>query len=149
MPLYFEDIAVGFTYTTPKPSVFETDIVNFVALSGMYDDLSCNLEYIEHESVFKDRFAPGALTWALAQGLTTRTGSQPSGKGPLENFTGTVRTDPLFQPPAPARARRQCHIRARRADCVAHSPAGSDPHRDSGLWPGAELGWPDRENSTG
>jgi len=35
----------------------------------------------------------------------TRSGSQPSGKGPIENFTGTVRTDPLFQPPAPARAR--------------------------------------------
>ena len=41
-----------------------------------------------------------------SQTLTiTRSGSQPSGKGPAENFTGTVRTDPLFQPPAPARAR--------------------------------------------
>lgn len=35
----------------------------------------------------------------------TRSGSQPSGKAPAENFTGTVRIDPLFQPPAPARAR--------------------------------------------
>jgi quercetin dioxygenase-like cupin family protein len=33
-----------------------------------------------------------------------RNGSQPSGKGPAEYFTGTVRVDPLFQPPAPARA---------------------------------------------
>jgi quercetin dioxygenase-like cupin family protein len=33
-----------------------------------------------------------------------RCGSQPSGKGPAEYFTGTVRLDPLFQPPAPARA---------------------------------------------
>ena len=32
-----------------------------------------------------------------------RSGSQPSGKGPAENFTGTVRIDPLFQPPEPAR----------------------------------------------
>ena len=31
-------------------------------------------------------------------------GSQPSGKGPAENFTGTVRIDPLFQVPGPARA---------------------------------------------
>jgi quercetin dioxygenase-like cupin family protein len=30
-------------------------------------------------------------------------GSQPSGKGPAENFTGTVRIDPLIQAPAPAR----------------------------------------------
>ena len=27
----------------------------------------------------------------------TRSGSQPSGKGPAENFTGAVRIDPLFQ----------------------------------------------------
>jgi quercetin dioxygenase-like cupin family protein len=33
-----------------------------------------------------------------------RIGSQPSGKGPGEWFTGTVRIDPLFQAPAPARA---------------------------------------------
>lgn len=32
-----------------------------------------------------------------------RNGSQPSGKGPAEWFTGTVRIDPLFQAPDPAR----------------------------------------------
>src|SRR3954468_642679 len=31
MPVYFEDIAVSFTYTTPKRSVFEVGIVDFVA----------------------------------------------------------------------------------------------------------------------
>lgn len=31
-------------------------------------------------------------------------GSQPSVKGPADWFTGTVRIDPLFQAPAPARA---------------------------------------------
>ena len=34
-----------------------------------------------------------------------RNGSQPSGKGPAEYFTGSVRIDPLFQAPDPARAR--------------------------------------------
>ena len=34
---------------------------------------------------------------------TKRSGSQPSGKGPSEYFTGTVRIDPLFTPEAPAR----------------------------------------------
>ena len=33
----------------------------------------------------------------------TRAGSQPSGKGPAEWFTGTVRIDPLFQAEAPGR----------------------------------------------
>jgi quercetin dioxygenase-like cupin family protein len=32
-----------------------------------------------------------------------RSGSQPSGKGPPEYFTGQVRIDPLFTAPAPAR----------------------------------------------
>jgi quercetin dioxygenase-like cupin family protein len=34
-----------------------------------------------------------------------RSGSRPSGKGPAEYFTGSVRIDPLFQSPDPARAR--------------------------------------------
>ncbi|HLN27932.1 MAG TPA: cupin domain-containing protein, partial [Gemmataceae bacterium] len=33
-----------------------------------------------------------------------RCGSQPSRQGPAENFTGSVRVDPLFQASAPARA---------------------------------------------
>jgi quercetin dioxygenase-like cupin family protein len=32
-----------------------------------------------------------------------RNGSRPSGKGPAEYFTGTVRIDPLFEAPDPAR----------------------------------------------
>src|SRR5690242_9222465 len=34
-----------------------------------------------------------------------RVGSRPSGKGPAEYFTGTVRVDPLFEAPDPARVR--------------------------------------------
>jgi len=34
-----------------------------------------------------------------------RNGSQPSGKGPSDYFTGTVRVDPLFSAPDPARIR--------------------------------------------
>jgi quercetin dioxygenase-like cupin family protein len=34
-----------------------------------------------------------------------RAGSRPSGKAPAEYFTGTVRLDPLFEAPNPARIR--------------------------------------------
>jgi len=34
-----------------------------------------------------------------------KNGSQPSAKGPDENFTGLVRIDPLFQAPDPARVK--------------------------------------------
>lgn len=48
--------------------------------------------------------APQATPRENAQGLTiTRAGSQPSSKGPAENFTGSVRVDPLFQANAPSR----------------------------------------------
>jgi quercetin dioxygenase-like cupin family protein len=33
-----------------------------------------------------------------------RSGTDPSGKGPAEWFTGAVRIDPLFSPPEPSRA---------------------------------------------
>jgi quercetin dioxygenase-like cupin family protein len=33
-----------------------------------------------------------------------RSGTQPSGKGSAQRFTGSVRVDPLFDAPAPARA---------------------------------------------
>jgi quercetin dioxygenase-like cupin family protein len=35
----------------------------------------------------------------------SRNGSRPSGRGPAEWFTGTVRIDPLFEAPDPARVR--------------------------------------------
>jgi quercetin dioxygenase-like cupin family protein len=50
---------------------------------------------------------PFAGGWATTRGAgmeIKRSGSQPSAKGPAEWFTGTVRIDPLFDAPAPARA---------------------------------------------
>lgn len=38
----------------------------------------------------------------------TRAGSHPSGKGPADWFTGTVRVDPLFQAPDPALVSGAC-----------------------------------------
>ena len=50
----------------------------------------------------------GAATPPTVQDLQdiiiTRNGSQPSRKAPEENFTGSVRVDPLFQAKDPARA---------------------------------------------
>jgi len=37
-----------------------------------------------------------------------KVGSQPSGKGPADWFTGTVRVDPLFQAPDPALVSGAC-----------------------------------------
>jgi quercetin dioxygenase-like cupin family protein len=37
-----------------------------------------------------------------------RSGSRPSGKGPAEYFTGTVRIDPVFEAPSPGRVLGAC-----------------------------------------
>ena len=70
-----------------------------------------------------------------------RSGSQPSGKGPAEYFTGMVRVDPLFQAPAPARvlgvnvtfepcARTNWHTHPLGATCVSRSaPPRRSPSR--------------------
>jgi quercetin dioxygenase-like cupin family protein len=46
-----------------------------------------------------------AAEWRIQGMNIKRIGSQPSGKGPAEYFTGTVRIDPLFEAQDPARVR--------------------------------------------
>ncbi len=77
-----------------------------------------------------------------------RNGSQASVKPPEEYFTGTVRLDPLFQSPAPARANgNSCNVRTRRAHGMAYASAGPDFGRHRRLRPDAALGRPRSKKS--
>ena len=79
-----------------------------------------------------------------------RSGSQPSGKGPAEYFTGAVRIGPLFEAPDPARAVGASVTFEPGARTAWHShQASPDPDRDGGPRPGTTLGWSDRGNSAG
>jgi hypothetical protein len=79
-----------------------------------------------------------------------RSGSQPSGKGPAEYFTGAVRIDPLFEAPDPARAVGANVTFEPGARTAWHShQASPDPDRDGWLRPGPTLGWFDRGHSAG
>lgn len=49
------------------------------------------------------QLTPAGATPHAQQVSITRSGSQPSSKGPSEYFTGSVRVDPLFQANAPSR----------------------------------------------
>src|SRR5687767_7704748 len=61
---------------------------------------ACRRRVLLSQSQTRSTRSPsGALTMQIK-----RSGSQPSGKGPAEWFTGTVRIDPLFGSTAPARA---------------------------------------------
>jgi acyl dehydratase len=72
--LSFEEHAIGTTYRTLARTVSETDIVTFVNLCGFTEPLFMDMEYVARESVFGRRAAPGALTFALAEGLIIQTG---------------------------------------------------------------------------
>ena len=74
-----------------------------------------------------------------------RSGSQPSGKGPADYFTGTVRIDPLFQAPDPARARGASVTFEPGARTAWHThPLGQTLDRHVRLRVGAGLGRPGR-----
>ena len=54
---------------------------------------------------YANQAAGASASDAASQRITiSRGGSQPSGKGPTEYFSGSVRIDPLFPAKAPARA---------------------------------------------
>ena len=70
-----------------------------------------------------------------------RSGSQPSGKGPAEYFTGAVRIDPLFEAPEPAGVRgASVTFEPGATHRMAHASARSDVDRHLGGWVGAALG---------
>src|SRR5215467_10035055 len=72
--VFFDDYTIGATYATLARTVSETDIVTFVNLCGFTEPLFMDMEYVKKESVFGRRAAPGALTFALAEGLIIQTG---------------------------------------------------------------------------
>jgi len=79
-----------------------------------------------------------------------RNGSQPSGRGSDEYFTGVVRIDPLFQAPSPARVLGVSVTFEPGARTAWHKQsARADPDRHVRMWVGAKRGWPERGNSAG
>jgi acyl dehydratase len=70
---YFEDIEVGEEYESPGRTVTETDIVIFAGLSGDYNILHTDAEFMK-SSIFGERIAHGLLGLAIQAGLFTRAG---------------------------------------------------------------------------
>jgi acyl dehydratase len=68
---YFEDIEVGETYESPGRTVTEADIVIFAGLSGDYNVLHTDAEFMKR-SIFGERIAHGLLGLAIQAGLLGR-----------------------------------------------------------------------------
>jgi acyl dehydratase len=72
--LYFEDFSPGRQFKTLKRTITETDLVNFITLCGFYESLFMDQTYVEGETSFGRRIAPGALSLAYAEGLSILSG---------------------------------------------------------------------------
>jgi acyl dehydratase len=68
---FFEDIEVGEEYVSPGRTVTEADIVIFAGLSGDYNVLHTDAEFMK-SSIFGERIAHGLLGLAIQAGLFTR-----------------------------------------------------------------------------
>jgi acyl dehydratase len=68
---FFDDIQVGEEYESPGRTVTEADIVMFAGLSGDYNVLHTDAEFMK-QSIFGERIAHGLLGLAIQAGLFTR-----------------------------------------------------------------------------
>jgi acyl dehydratase len=73
---YFEDVQVGDEYLSPGRTVTEADIVALAGLSGDYNVLHTDAEYMR-SSIFGERIAHGLLGLAIQSGLGARAMSRP------------------------------------------------------------------------
>jgi acyl dehydratase len=68
---YYDEIAVGEEYESPGRTVTETDIVLFAGLSGDYNVLHTDAEFMK-QSIFGERIAHGLLGLSIQAGLFSR-----------------------------------------------------------------------------
>lgn len=70
---YFEDFEEDMTFTTPRRTVTEADIVNFAGLSGDFNPIHIDAVHASG-AMFGERIAHGLLGLAIASGLTSHLG---------------------------------------------------------------------------
>ena len=79
---FFQDLQVGQRFQTYRRTVTETDLVNFISVTGMLEMI-----FIDNEgasSAIGGRPVPGALTYTLIEGFILQTMIQGTGLAMLE-----------------------------------------------------------------
>jgi acyl dehydratase len=71
--LFFEEFTEGLPIETRARTITETDLVNFSGLSGDFNPMHTDAEYMK-DSQFGARIAHGALVFSVATGLAYSTG---------------------------------------------------------------------------
>jgi acyl dehydratase len=106
---YFEEIEVGEEYLSPGRTVTEADIVIFAGLSGDYNVLHTDAEFMK-DSIFGERIAHGLLGLSIQSGLLSR-GMRPYATlaflGLRWKFKGPIRIGDTIRVKAKVIAKRE------------------------------------------
>ena len=81
---YFEEFDVGYAVETAARTITETDVMLFAGLSGDYNQLHTDAEFMKG-TLYGERIAHGLLGLSIASGLASRLGFA---EGTAEAFTG-------------------------------------------------------------
>ena len=132
--IYFEDLPVGRKFRTIGRTLTETDLVNFISVTGLTEVLFSNIEFLKHESDIKQRVVPGAMVYSFAEGLLTHATMQHTGFAFL-NMELNVHAPTLRQRHDP------CRMRGRRKPPQQQPPQpGPRAHHESRGQTGRHLG---------
>ena len=78
---YWQDLEPGQEFITFGRTITETDLMNFVTLTGMTEVIFTD---ITHKGAMEGRVVPGALTYTLIEGLLVQGMIQATGMALLE-----------------------------------------------------------------
>lgn len=79
---YWQDLTVGQRFQTFRRTITETDVINFISVTGMLETIFIDTTF-EHGAI-KGRPVPGALTYGLIEGLIMQGMVQGTGLALLE-----------------------------------------------------------------
>jgi 3-hydroxybutyryl-CoA dehydratase len=92
--LWFEEFSEGMSTESRGRTITETDIVNFAGISGDFNPMHTDAEYVKNTD-YKVRVAHGALVFSIATGLTYQQGFMEGTVMAFTNFEMKLR-EPVF-----------------------------------------------------
>lgn len=81
---YWNDLNVGDRFRTLNRTITESDIVNFIGVTGMLETLFTDLTFSHVHGAIKGRVAPAACVYTMIEGLLCQATMQTTGLALLE-----------------------------------------------------------------
>ena len=81
---YWNDLKVGDLFRTLNRTITESDIVNFIGVTGMVETLFTDLSFGSEHGAIKGRVVPAACVYTIIEGLLCQATMQTTGLALLE-----------------------------------------------------------------